>query len=458
MMADSEETDCLSVLSEKELKSPEKLAISKEEIRIRKLRPSSAIQPNLDFESEPRQSEERSPTRERTFYTKSRAFSRQRGGPCIKKIISQEVNSPTVTENHACSPVSSDAFGGTSSLLSNSAGSTIQSLRSDTVVPSASTGPLSDISADLNISHTEKVANFPLHKAIGSIDKPSTTPTLDPEQTYQLPGDPDSPLGANERLQLMSQMGRTAAKPPTVPPKTEKALRRAKKLASRRKKMEAQQKKLQEETLPQNEDASCLTPAPSLRPLVCPDSPLTAPKGGPIKHRPLLSSSPSPSLPATQRKLLQDPDSGEYFMVDLPLQLKTLYDPESGRYVQVSAPSSKRNLSRTPSSEVSFPTCAWGPSTLPPRVASVPTLPSSTTLPGVFVKASGEPLRVSCPGPLEGLLCPDPPLPNIHSQSADGSPSNSEKGRGSPAPPTGEGTKASAKEFAVEGAPPESLL
>ncbi|XP_029141335.1 cardiac-enriched FHL2-interacting protein [Protobothrops mucrosquamatus] len=399
MMADSEETDRLSVLSEKELKSPEKLAISKEEIRIRKLRPSSAIQPNLDFESEPRQSEERSPTRERTLYTKSRAFSRQRGGPCIKKIISQEVNSPTVTENHACSPVSSDAFGGTSSLL---------------------------------------------------------------KQTYQLPGDPDSPLGTNERLQLMSQMGRTAAKPPTVPPKTEKALRRAKKLASRRKKMEAQQKKLEEETLPQNEDASCLTPAPSLQPLIRPDSPLTAPKCGPIKHQPLLSSSPSPSLPATQRKLLQDPDSGEYFMVDLPLRLKTLYDPESGRYVQVSAPSSRRNLSRTPSSEVSFPTCAWGPSTLPPRVASVPTLPSSTPLPGAFVKASGtasgEPLRASCPGPSEGPPCPDAALPDIHSQSADGSPSNSEKGRGSPAPQTGEGTKASAEEFAVEGAPPESLL
>ncbi|KAM3836419.1 cardiac-enriched FHL2-interacting protein isoform 1-T3 [Vipera latastei] len=462
MMADSEETDCLSVLSEKEFKSPEKLAISKEKVRIRKLRPSSAIQPNLDFESEPRQSEERSPTRERTHYTKSRAFTRQKGGPCIKKIISHEVKSPTVTENHACSPVSSDAFGGTTSLLSNSAGSTIQSPRSDTVVPSASTGPLSDTTADLNISHTEKVANFPLHKAIGSIDKPSTTPTLDPEQAYQLPGDPGSPLGTNERLQLMSQMGRTAAKPPTVPPKTEKALRRAKKLASRRKKMEAQQKKLQEETLPQNEDASCLMPAPSLQSLICPDSPLTTPKCGLIKHQPSLSSSPSPSLPATQRKLLQDPDSGEYFIVDLPLRLKTLYDLESGRYVQVSTPPSKRNSSQTPSSEASFPTCAWAPSTLPPRVASVPTLPSSTPLPRAFVKvsgtASGEPLRVSCPGPSEGLPCPDAALLDIHSQSADGSPSNSKKGRSPLAPETAEGTKASAKELVVEGAPQECLL
>lgn len=39
----------------------------------------------------------------------------------------------------------------------------------------------------------------------------------------------------------------------------------------------------------------------------------------------------------TQRKLLQDPDSGQYFFVDMPVQVKTktFYDPETGSYVQL---------------------------------------------------------------------------------------------------------------------------
>lgn len=43
------------------------------------------------------------------------------------------------------------------------------------------------------------------------------------------------------------------------------------------------------------------------------------------------------SFPMTQRKLLQDPDSGHYFMVDMPVQVKTktFFDPETGSYVQL---------------------------------------------------------------------------------------------------------------------------
>ncbi|XP_032082171.1 cardiac-enriched FHL2-interacting protein [Thamnophis elegans] len=440
--ADSEETGCVSVSPEKELKGPEKLATSKEKIRIRKGRSSSAIQPHLGFERE-----ERPPVRERVHCVKNRALTRPRGGPCIKKIISQAGKSPIAAENLACSPVSSDAFGYASSPLSNSAGSSLQSPRS------ASVGPLSDTTA--NISQSEKAADHPPHRATGSPDQPSATPTLDPERRGQLPGDADGPLGTDERLQLVSQMGRTTAKPPTVPPKTEKALRRAKKLASRRKKMEAQQKKLQDETLAQNEDASSLTPVQPMRPLVCPDSPLTAPKCDPIKHQPLLSVSPTPSLPATQRKLLQDPDSGEFFIVDLPLRLKTFYDPESGSYIQVPAPSCKRNVSQTPSPEMSFPPCAWGPSTLPPRVASVPALPSSAQLSEMFTKASGsvsdeQPGGASSPGPLDGSPCPDPPLLDIGGQNVDGSPSNFEKDM-SPSAATENVSMGSAEEFVAEG-------
>uniref|UniRef100_A0AAV2LV71 DUF4585 domain-containing protein n=2 Tax=Knipowitschia caucasica TaxID=637954 RepID=A0AAV2LV71_KNICA len=43
------------------------------------------------------------------------------------------------------------------------------------------------------------------------------------------------------------------------------------------------------------------------------------------------------SFPITQRKLLQDPDSGQYFFVDMPVQVKTktFFDPETGTYVQL---------------------------------------------------------------------------------------------------------------------------
>ncbi|AWP17326.1 DUF4585 domain containing protein [Scophthalmus maximus] len=43
------------------------------------------------------------------------------------------------------------------------------------------------------------------------------------------------------------------------------------------------------------------------------------------------------AFPMTQRKLLQDPDSGQYFFVDMPIQVKTktFFDPETGSYVQL---------------------------------------------------------------------------------------------------------------------------
>ncbi|KAM6898594.1 uncharacterized protein PEZ65_020601 [Lycodopsis pacificus] len=43
------------------------------------------------------------------------------------------------------------------------------------------------------------------------------------------------------------------------------------------------------------------------------------------------------SFPLTQRKVLQDPDSGQYFFVDMPIQVKTktFFDPETGCYVQL---------------------------------------------------------------------------------------------------------------------------
>ncbi|XP_051958292.1 uncharacterized protein LOC127626509 [Xyrauchen texanus] len=43
------------------------------------------------------------------------------------------------------------------------------------------------------------------------------------------------------------------------------------------------------------------------------------------------------SFPITQRKLLQDPESGQYFLVDMPVQVKTktFFDPETKSYLQL---------------------------------------------------------------------------------------------------------------------------
>uniref|UniRef100_U3EHG6 Uncharacterized protein C10orf71 isoform 1 n=1 Tax=Callithrix jacchus TaxID=9483 RepID=U3EHG6_CALJA len=168
-----------------------------------------------------------------------------------------------------------------------------------------------------------------------------------------------SPAGARGRLELPAQLERAASKPPAVPPKTEKALRRAKKLASKRRKTDQteekhgkpQEGKLCPEDLEQAEQ----------RPL-CPRErprhsfPMVRSLPPPV-HRHSVSSfsesvgrrpggpqslTPLPTYPATQ-KVLQDPQSGEYFVFDLPLQvkIKTFYDPETGKYVKVSIPSSE---------------------------------------------------------------------------------------------------------------------
>ncbi|XP_036317188.1 cardiac-enriched FHL2-interacting protein [Pipistrellus kuhlii] len=161
-------------------------------------------------------------------------------------------------------------------------------------------------------------------------------------------------LAIPDRAQPSAQLERAAAKPPAVPPKTEKALRRAKKLASKRRKADPAQ------DLPggaREEDAAPgpLSPGerllprfPAVRALPPPthrhsvaafSEPDPRRPGGPQSLRPL------PPYPATQ-KVLQDPQSGEYFVFDLPLQvkMKTFYDPETGRYVKVPIPASEEGF------------------------------------------------------------------------------------------------------------------
>lgn len=63
------------------------------------------------------------------------------------------------------------------------------------------------------------------------------------------------------------------------------------------------------------------------------------------------------SFPMTQRKLLQDPDSGQYFFVDLPIQVKTktFFDPDTGNYVQLPVQPPDGALPQTPHMEVLTP-------------------------------------------------------------------------------------------------------
>ncbi|XP_026133215.1 uncharacterized protein LOC113112058 [Carassius auratus] len=60
------------------------------------------------------------------------------------------------------------------------------------------------------------------------------------------------------------------------------------------------------------------------------------------------------SFPMTQRKLLQDPDSGEYFLVDMPVQVKTktFFDPETKSYVQLPVQSPETAVRQAPPLEI----------------------------------------------------------------------------------------------------------
>uniref|UniRef100_A0A670I328 Chromosome 10 open reading frame 71 n=1 Tax=Podarcis muralis TaxID=64176 RepID=A0A670I328_PODMU len=356
-------------LSQQSLKSDEKqLARDKGKARAGKLRRNSSSQPILSLEGDPAQNRQKCPVREKVNYFKNNLLSKRRGGSCVKKIISQEMRSPTISEPY--SHASSEVFRDTSASSGTLTVSTIPSPRSHSAMQSTFTSPFSDTSAVSTVPQAERItSSSSLQGGTESGKRSSTLEPFDLMQTSQLSGDAGSSPVANERLQV----AKTAAKPPAVPPKSEKALRRAKKLASKRKKTEAQQKRLQDEAPSHGGDIGTLQPIQSSLSPICLNSSLTPSESHLVRLQPTPSLSPTPSLPATtQRKLLQDPDSGEYFIVDLPVQFKTFYDPESGRYIQLSIPPSKRNLSQTPSSESVPSSYVLYPSTLPARVSSVP--------------------------------------------------------------------------------------
>ncbi|XP_075010723.1 cardiac-enriched FHL2-interacting protein [Calonectris borealis] len=404
LMEDDEETCAL--LNKVGKMNEENVCRRKEKTQTRKAR-HSLTQPNLGLENDQAQNNPSYPAERKTNYFKNHHLSNRRGGSCAKKIITRDTISSvtgSISEDHTYSPVTREALEdilhteGAPVLLDSLACSAVTSPRSGSTMHSIAASSLSDKPT----RETEDVVNPALlNMALKSQADMSAEEILDSAQR-NLPSDS---AGEAERLEPRGLGERAAGKPPAVPPKTEKALRRAKKLASRRKKMQEQQKKHQTEhtdAVGRKSSHSGQTLAPpsplgySLHP--APHSTFTPTETS--TGRPSGASAVSPSPSSSQRKLLQDPDSGQYYVVDLPAEvnLKTFYDPETGKYVQVSVPSSEGNLYQHPSSEIINSPYASYPRVLPLPASSVAVLksPSQLSEPTWLMPAvPGEPAELS---------------------------------------------------------------
>ncbi|NXV99509.1 CEFIP protein, partial [Fregetta grallaria] len=404
LMEEDEETCAL--LNKVGKMNEESVCRRKEKPQSRKAR-HSLTQPNLGLENDQAQNNTSYPTERKTNYFKNHHLSNRRGGSCAKKIITRETISPvigSISEDHTYSPIAHEALEdilhteGAPVLLDSLACSAVTSPRSGSTMHSIAASSSSDKPA----RETEDVINPAfLNMTLKSQTDMSAEEILDSAQR-NLPSDS---AGEAERLEPRGLGERAAGKPPAVPPKTEKALRRAKKLASRRKKMQEQQKKHQTE----HTDAVGRKSSHSGQTLASP-SPLGYSPLHPAPHSTFIptetstgrasgASAVSPSPSSSQRKLLQDPDSGQYYVVDLPAEvnLKTFYDPETGKYVQVSVPSSEGNLYQPPSSEITNSPYASYPTVLHLPASSVAVLnsPSQLSEPTWLMPAvPGEPAEV----------------------------------------------------------------
>ncbi|XP_004680721.1 PREDICTED: uncharacterized protein C10orf71 homolog [Condylura cristata] len=282
---------------------------------------------------------------------KSHFLSTPRIGPQGRRLVPSELaaspNSSSLDESSACSPAASSVWDNASQ-----APSELGLLSGDAphASPWASPGP-ARVTRREDLTHALmwETDHDPLLEPSGEDFR-----TLSPRGS--LLDVATSSSGLPEKSEPPAQLERAASKPPAVPPKTEKALRRAKKLASKRRKTDQMQAKRGEpwEEKPRPEDAGCRPLSPTERPQARLGAVRSLPPpmhrhsvsafSEPIRRQPGDSQSftPLPPYPATQ-KVLQDPQSGEYFVFDLPLQvkIKTFYDPETGKYIQVSIPSSE---------------------------------------------------------------------------------------------------------------------
>ncbi|XP_008935270.1 PREDICTED: uncharacterized protein C10orf71 homolog [Merops nubicus] len=389
MMEDDEET-CALINKVGKMKE-ENVFRRKEKPQTRKAR-HSLTQPNLGLENDQAQNTTSYSAERKTNYFKNHHLSNRRGGACAKKIITRATISPvtgSISEDHTYSPVSHEALEdilhteGAPVLLDSLACSAVTSPRSGSTMHSLATSSASEKLTISGLGETEDVINPALLNRTLKSQADTSAEILDSSRRNLL----SVSAGEAEILEPRGLKERAAGKPPAVPPKTEKALRRAKKLASRRKKTQEQQKK----TPTEHTDAvgrnlshsgqTLASPSPSgysLHP--APHSTFTPTETR--TGRPSGASAVSPSPSSTQRKLLQDPDSGQYYVVDLPAEvnLKTFYDPETGKYVQVSVPSSEGNVYQPTSSEIMNSPYASYPKVLPLPASSVAVLKSPSQL------------------------------------------------------------------------------
>uniref|UniRef100_A0A3Q2YS32 DUF4585 domain-containing protein n=1 Tax=Hippocampus comes TaxID=109280 RepID=A0A3Q2YS32_HIPCM len=159
--------------------------------------------------------------------------------------------------------------------------------------------------------------------------------------------DYERPVSACSFSSDMSRLG----KPPAVPPKSDKALRRAQRLTTRRIRKEVTQsattdpaEKPQREASSRPASASTeLTLDTHREPALTPHFPCL--RSSPVTQYHVESSYPQ-SYPLTQHKVLQDLGSGRYFLVDAPIEVKTktFFDPETGKYVQLNVRQSGQNI------------------------------------------------------------------------------------------------------------------
>ncbi|NXS96766.1 CEFIP protein, partial [Jacana jacana] len=348
-----EDEEIYALLNKVGKMNEESVSRRKEKPQLRKAR-HSLTQPNLGLGNDRAQKNPSCPAERMTNYFKNHHFSNRRGGSCAKKIITRETISPvtgSVSEDHKYSPVFHEGL--EDILHTEGAQDLLDSLTCSAVTSPRSGSTLHSLAAS---SSSDKPTASGLREMEGVINPESLEP--------RAPGE------------------RAAGKPPAVPPKTEKALRRAKKLASRRKKMQEQQKIHQfehEDTVGRKLSYPGQIPL-GYSPLhPAPDSTVNPTETGAGRLSGASVVSPSPS--STQRKLLQDPDSGQYYVVDLPAEvnLKTFYDPETGKYVQVSVPSSEGNYQPSSSEIMSSPYASY-PRVLPLPASSVAVLKSPSQL------------------------------------------------------------------------------
>ncbi|XP_057593102.1 cardiac-enriched FHL2-interacting protein [Hippopotamus amphibius kiboko] len=280
-------------------------------------------------------------------------LSTPRAGPPGRRLVPGELaaspNASSLEENSACSPAASSIWDDPSQAPSEP--SLLQG-EPPHRSPWASPGP-GRVARREDLTHA-------LTWEPGS--EPQLEPSAEDLRTLSPRGSlQDTAAGSAgllEKPEPPAQLERAAGKPPAVPPKTEKALRRAKKLASKRRKTDQPQGKHderqeeKEKPYPEDSERRPLSPGERPRPRFPVVRSLPPPVhrhsvsafSEPVQRRPggPQSLTPLPPYPATQ-KVLQDPQSGEYFVFDLPLQvkIKTFYDPETGQYVKVSVPSSE---------------------------------------------------------------------------------------------------------------------